>query len=144
MEGSGRGLIEILSRYLPRGPVECNKMAVMITNVSVTIRNVHLLNTSPERYRHTNLLDHLIIFRLRSLFWKKGSWIVRSPCCLCVCINFWVPEPICMKLGMYPMAPEPISTACFITPYHEYMCLYVSVSRLSLLGNGSVITFPRQ
>jgi hypothetical protein len=33
---------------------------------------------------------------------------------MCVCesppINFWVPEPIFMKLGMYIMEPEPIST----------------------------------
>jgi hypothetical protein len=36
---------------------------------------------------------------------------------VCVCIptiNFWMPEPIFMKLGMYIMAPEPIATAYFI------------------------------
>jgi hypothetical protein len=35
-------------------------------------------------------------------------------------------EPIFMKLGMYIMAPEPISTAYFINPSHQSVCLYVS------------------
>jgi hypothetical protein len=47
---------------------------------------------------------------------------MRSPCFLCVCvcvsmyppINFWMPESIFMKLGIYIMAPEPISTAMCI------------------------------
>jgi hypothetical protein len=34
-----------------------------------------------------------------------------------------VPEPIFMKFGM---APEPISTACFINPSHQSVCLYVN------------------
>jgi hypothetical protein len=41
-----------------------------------------------------------------------------------------------MKLGMYSMAPEPISTAYFINPSHQSVCLFVCP--LSLLGNGSV------
>jgi hypothetical protein len=53
---------------------------------------------------------------------------MRSPCCLCVCIppiNFKMPEPIFMKLGMCIMAPEPISTAYFINPSQQsvYMCI---------------------
>jgi hypothetical protein len=36
-----------------------------------------------------------------------------------------MPEPIFMKLGMYTMAPEPISTANFINPAHQSVCLYV-------------------
>jgi hypothetical protein len=32
---------------------------------------------------------------------------------------------IFMKLGMYIMAPEPISTAYFIDPSHRSVCLYV-------------------
>jgi hypothetical protein len=40
---------------------------------------------------------------------------MRSPCCLCVCmcvppINFRLPELIFMELGMFVMAPEPISS----------------------------------
>jgi hypothetical protein len=53
-----------------------------------------------------------------------------SPCCLCVymCIppiNFLLLEPVCMKLGIYVMAPEPISTAHFINSSHPSLCLYV-------------------
>jgi hypothetical protein len=34
-------------------------------------------------------------------------------------------EPIFMKLGMYIMAPEPISTANFINLSYQFVCLYV-------------------
>jgi hypothetical protein len=34
-------------------------------------------------------------------------------------------EPIFMKLGMYIMAPKPISAAYFINPSHQSVCLYV-------------------
>jgi hypothetical protein len=36
-----------------------------------------------------------------------------------------MPEPNFMKLGMYIMATEPISTAYFINPSHQSLCLYV-------------------
>jgi hypothetical protein len=65
---------------------------------------------------------------------------MRSPCSLCLYIppiNFWMHELIFMKLGMYIMTPEPISTAHFINPSHQSMCI-----SLSLLGKGSVNTFP--
>jgi hypothetical protein len=41
---------------------------------------------------------------------------------VCLCnppIHFRMPEPIFMKLGMYVMAPEPISTAYFIDLSHR-------------------------
>jgi hypothetical protein len=56
-----------------------------------------------------------------------------------------MPEPMLMKLGMYIIATEPISTAYFINP--SYRCKATTqlvVSFLSVLGNGSVNTFPRQ
>jgi hypothetical protein len=69
---------------------------------------------------------------------------MRLPRCLCVyespLNNFWMPEPIVMKLGIYIMAPEPISTTDFINPSHQT----VMGGPLSLLGNGSVNTFPLQ
>jgi hypothetical protein len=34
-------------------------------------------------------------------------------------INFRMPEPVFMKLGMYIMAPESISTAYFMNPSHH-------------------------
>jgi hypothetical protein len=78
---------------------------------------------------------------------------MRSPSCLCILpIIFGMPESIFMKLGMYIMAPESISTAYFVNPFHQSVCTYVSllsllgnarqiVSLFSLLGNGSVNTF---
>jgi hypothetical protein len=39
-----------------------------------------------------------------------------------------MPEPLFMKLGMYIMAPEPISTAYFVIPSHQSVCLYVYVA----------------
>jgi hypothetical protein len=54
---------------------------------------------------------------------------MRSSCCVCVCesptINFSVPEPIFMKLGMHIMIPEPISTAYYINPTNQSPYLYV-------------------
>jgi hypothetical protein len=68
-------------------------------------------------------------------------------------LNAW---PIYMKLGVYIMATEPISTAYVINSSHQSVSLYMhpsyrckamgrlSASVLSLLGNGSVNTFPQQ
>jgi hypothetical protein len=36
-----------------------------------------------------------------------------------------MPEPIVMKLGMYIMAPEPISMAYFINPSHQSVSVCV-------------------
>jgi hypothetical protein len=36
-----------------------------------------------------------------------------------------MPNPLFIKLGMYIMAPEPISTAYFINPSHQSLCMYV-------------------
>jgi hypothetical protein len=111
---------------------------------------------------------------------------------LCVClwippINFWIPEPIFMKLGIHIMATELFWMAYFVNYSHQSKCLYVRIARqwlgnyvtaatnahrniiivgrvifyaariltkeiswvslcilLSLLGNGSINTFPRQ
>jgi hypothetical protein len=64
---------------------------------------------------------------------------------VCLCIpsnNFWKPEQIFMKLSMYIMATGTISTAHFINPSYQSLCLYMY--RFSLLGNGSVKTLPLQ
>jgi hypothetical protein len=55
---------------------------------------------------------------------------MRSPCCVCVClytpaINFWIPEPIFMKISTYIMAPEPILTAYLKNPFQQFVCLYM-------------------
>jgi hypothetical protein len=36
-----------------------------------------------------------------------------------------MPEPVLMKLDMYIMAPELISTAYFINPSRQSVCLHV-------------------
>jgi hypothetical protein len=62
---------------------------------------------------------------------------MSSPRCLCIpAINFWMPEPVFMKVAMYIMALQSISTAYFINPSRQPVCLYVYP--LSLLGNGSI------
>jgi hypothetical protein len=40
-------------------------------------------------------------------------------------VSLLMPEPVFRKLGKYIMAPEPISTAYFINPSHQSVCLYV-------------------
>jgi hypothetical protein len=67
---------------------------------------------------------------------------MRSPSYVSVCLwippaNFWMAEPIFMKLDMYIMATEPISTTYFMNP-----CVSVCVFRLSLQSNGSVKCIP--
>jgi hypothetical protein len=70
---------------------------------------------------------------------KVGLW---DQLALCVCesptsplFNFWMPEPIFVKLGM---VTEPIWTAYFMNATHQYVCLY------TLLDNGSVKTLLRE
>jgi hypothetical protein len=67
-----------------------------------------------------------------------------------------MPEPIFTKLGIYNIATELISTAYFINPSNPSVCLcvqpsydyketaWLSLSLLSMLGNGSVNTLPWQ
>jgi hypothetical protein len=65
--------------------------------------------------------------------------------CLCIpFINFWMPELIFMKLCMYIMAPEPISTAYVVNPCHQSMRLYVYtpiVDRQRLSKNVTAATY---
>jgi hypothetical protein len=42
-----------------------------------------------------------------------------------ITINFWMPKPIFMKVGIYIMVPDPISTAYFINPSHQSMCMCI-------------------
>jgi hypothetical protein len=67
MEGwlvnSGRGLIEALSRHLPRGTAgkKKRKPAVMIAGDTGEIRNQHLPNINLERHHQTNCLARLVL-----------------------------------------------------------------------------------
>jgi hypothetical protein len=65
---------------------------------------------------------YAIYFRLLSLFKK----IIRHKRLSCVSMSVCVsPEPLRMRLGMYTMAPKSISTAYFINPSLQSMCLHV-------------------
>jgi hypothetical protein len=57
-------------------------------------------------------------------------------------ISFSMPEPIFMKLGMYILAPEPISAAYFINPCHQFMsvCVSPTVARQRIVKNVTVVT----
>jgi hypothetical protein len=59
---------------------------------------------------------------------------MKVPCCLCVCVsplpvNFWMPEPIFMKLGMYMMTREAIRKAYFTNLSHQSVSVRVSPYR---------------
>jgi hypothetical protein len=58
---------------------------------------------------------------------KYGSRFMISPCYLCICES-----PLktfeCLKHDMYIMAPEVISTAYFINPSQQAVCLCVCPS----------------
>jgi hypothetical protein len=80
-----------------------------------------------------HLLLHMTLIRYDafSMFKDKHRLISLDFClCICVCVclyviciflltNFWKPEPTFMDI----MAPEPISTAYFIQPSHQYVCI---------------------
>jgi hypothetical protein len=83
---------------------------------------------------------NVLIASLFSLFWKKkvtvGSCSLLAVCHWNPLINFRMPEPVFMKLGMYIMTFQSISTAYFINTSHQPLCLNVSLP--SLPGKGSV------
>jgi hypothetical protein len=67
-------------------------------------------------------------FSLLRLFWKNKSRLMISPCCLCLwisLINFWIPDPvfikldIFMKLDIHIMTSESISAAYLINLSHQ-------------------------
>jgi hypothetical protein len=69
-EGSGRGLIEVLSLYLPGEPEEISKTPSKDSRYSG--RNLDLPNTNLEIYRYTNLLCKIACFCML-LCWRFCS-----------------------------------------------------------------------
>jgi hypothetical protein len=51
-----------------------------------------------------------------------------------------MPDPIFMKLGMYVMAPEPISREHFINPSHQSVCLYMNPTVIARQWLGKNVT----
>jgi hypothetical protein len=81
---------------------------------------------------------HMYLF---SLLYESRH--IRSPSCLCIPppVIFWMPEPTVMRLGMYVTAPELINGILHKSIPSVCVCTCIP---LSLLGNGSVKTLPRQ
>jgi hypothetical protein len=63
-------------------------------------------------------------------------WIFSPP------IKFWMPEPVSVELGIYIVAPDPISRAYFINASCQSVCLCVSfiVARQRLSKNFKAAT----
>jgi hypothetical protein len=57
VEGSGHGLIEVLSRHFPGGTDKSHENTTRISSDPAEIRTEHFLNTSRERYLLTALVD---------------------------------------------------------------------------------------
>jgi hypothetical protein len=66
-------------------------------------------------------------FCLLSLFWSNESTFLWSPCCVYLSpVNVWLTETIFMKFCMYVIAFEPISSAFFIKPWDQSLCIHLS------------------
>jgi hypothetical protein len=90
-------------------------------------------------------LNLKILFILLNLFWKDKSRLILFPRCLCVCVSplstfEWLNKSLWNLVCIY-MAPEPISTAYFISPSHSSVCLYMSplIVPMQRLGKNSSI-----
>jgi hypothetical protein len=62
-------------------------------------------------------------------------------------INFWMPEPVFMKLGTHIMAPEPIPAAYIMKPSSQSVCRYLQptiVSRQRFSKNVTAATNTAQ
>jgi hypothetical protein len=51
-----------------------------------------------------------------------------------------MPEPVFVKIDVYIMASEPISTAYFINPSHQSVCISPIVARQQLVKNFTAAT----
>jgi hypothetical protein len=88
------------------------------------------------------------IFSLLSLIWKNKIRLMRSRCCLCVCL--WTPPPLltfeCLNQSLWNL----VRTSRHLSPSQRpnqknppiSLCVCTCIP-LSLLGNGSVKTLPR-
>jgi hypothetical protein len=126
----------------------CNGYVIPTLLFTCTIRSCHTLLI---RCLYLALLVYFPYFEVTK------SRLMRSQCCLCVYVfhlsnlNGW--SRLYDNLDMYSTAFEPILTAYFINPSHQYVYLHIRLSLLgncsvkisvSLLGNDSLKTLPRQ
>jgi hypothetical protein len=96
-------------------------------NVCIHICGINLVSLWSD---HACEWNCIIVFLAHLPYFEEGKpRLMRSPCCLCVCIshplNFWMPEPIFMELPMYIMAYEHLSVTYvyFINIFHQSVCL---------------------
>jgi hypothetical protein len=92
-----------------------------------------------------NQLSHFgYVISLLSLFWKKKKMEVGLCDLHAVCVSphnqIWTTEPIFMKHCMYIIAPELISTAYFINPSHQSVCLHMYPSFVARQRLGKTFT----
>jgi hypothetical protein len=101
-----------------------------------TSLDVDIEDTGQKTRRYHEFLAYFPYFEK----WKYAYSI--SMLSLCPPYQFWSAEPIFMKLGMYIMTPGHISTAYFINPSHQSVCLHVYppiVGRQRLGKNPSIV-----
>jgi hypothetical protein len=73
---------------------------------------------------------------------EVGLYDLRAVC-MASPISSRFPELVFMKLGMYIVTPEPVSTAYFINPSHQSVCLHVYPRVTSLVESMSPAPLPR-
>jgi hypothetical protein len=98
----------------------------------------------------TWITDHYL-FSLHPLFWKYNSTLMRSPCCLCVCVSppstFKCSSQsslnlVCMS---WHLSPSQRRASCYLPSLCVCRCTPPILGRKRLvLSNGSVYTIPRQ
>jgi hypothetical protein len=104
--------------------------------ISAEVKNTWIYTSTPPIYLHSIVLNELSTGTiLPYLDWFQSTFLIKKikvglcdhhAVCLCTHpINFWMLEPVFMKLGMYILAPESISTAYLINPSHQSLCLFV-------------------
>jgi hypothetical protein len=124
----------------------CTAGAPVPTNVKCRIVKTSVINVTSLSWSSLfasncfflRLLSFIIIFfSFLTYFpyferWKKFYAISMVSVYLCICvftsINFWIAEPFFMKLGVYTMAPEPISGTYFINLSHQSVSIVSSNS----------------
>jgi hypothetical protein len=105
----------------------------------------HTLHTYICENLTPNICTLLVHWVFRQFFYFEKSRFMRSPWCLCVCMppcHLSMSKPMSMKLGIYILVPEPVSTAYLINRSHQSVCLDMSPSfaRQRLSKNVTAVT----